>query len=334
MKAYEIQEFGIDRLTQTERDVPEPGEGEVLVRFRAVSVNYRDLMMVKGSYNPRLKTPLVPFSDGAGEVVGTGAGVTLWKEGDRVMPIFMQGWIEGPVDHSKARTALGGDLDGCLREYGVFSERGLVRIPEHLTFEEGATLPCAALTAWHALMVSGRLEKGETVLLLGTGGVSVFALQFARNRGAETIITSSSDEKLGRADVLGADHLINYRENPDWDEAVKVFTARRGVDHVVEVGGAGTLQRSLKAVRMGGHIAVIGAVAGKGDLDPVPILMKSVRLQGIFVGSREMFVEMNEFIDRHLIKPVVDRVFEFGEVREALRYMESGAHFGKIVVRV
>ena len=333
MKAYEIQEFGIENLALAERDRPVPKANEVLVKFHAASLNYRDLMMVKGWYNPRLETPLVPLSDGAGEVVEVGEEVSKWKVGDRVMPAFMQGWLNGEVNVKKARTALGGDLDGCLREFGAFDEEGLIKIPGHLSYEEAATLPCAGVTAWNALKVSGDVKRGETVLLLGTGGVSIFALQFARQLGMESIITSSSDEKLGRADILGANHLINYKENPDWDRAVSVFTAKRGVDHVVEVGGAGTLEKSVNSVRMGGHIAVIGVLASKGDFNPVGILMKAVRLQGIFVGSREMFEEMNAFISEHMLKPVVDRVFDFDEAREALKYMESGSHFGKIVLK-
>lgn len=335
MKAYEIQEFGIDNLALVEREKPTPKENEVLVKFHAASLNYRDLMMVKGWYNPKLKTPLVPLSDGAGEVIEVGENVTRWKVGDRVMPIFMQGWIDGEVSVEKARTALGGDLDGCLREFGTFDENGLVKIPGHLTYREAATLPCAAVTAWNALKVSGDLQKGETVLLLGTGGVSIFALQFAKNMGAETIITSSSDEKLGKADVFGANHLLNYKENPEWDHSVSVFTAKKGVDHVVEVGGAGTLQKSLNSVKMGGHIAVIGVLAkGGSDFNPVSILMKAVRMQGIFVGSREMFEDMNEFIREHYLKPVVDKEFPFEEAKEAMKYMESGSHFGKVVIKI
>lgn len=334
MKAYEIREFGIDNLAIAERPDPEPGEREVVVRFRAASLNYRDLMMVTGQYDPKLKRPVIPFSDGAGEVVKVGSEVTLWKEGDRVMPTFMQGWIDGEITYEKARTALGGDLDGVLAEYGVFSESGLVKIPGHLSYEEAATLPCAALTAWHGLVVSGGLKEGDTVLLMGTGGVSIFGLQFARNFRAESIITSSSDEKLGRADVLGADHLFNYSENPDWDEAVLLYTGRKGVDHVLEVGGAGTLSKSMRAVRMGGHIALIGVLADGGGVDPRPILMKSIRLQGIFVGSRTMFEEMNRRISDEYLKPVVDKVFPFSEAREALRYMERREHFGKIVVTI
>jgi len=335
MKAYEIQEFGLENLALVERDVPEPQEREVLVKFHAASLNYRDLLMVKGFYNPRLKTPLVPFSDGAGEVVAVGADVTKWKIGDRVSPIFMQGWIDGAISFDKARTALGGDRDGTLREYGAFDESGLVRIPDHFSYEEAATLPCAGVTAYHALFESGNLHPSDSVLLQGTGGVSIFALQLASVYGSRTIITSSSDEKLARAKALGADDSINYREREDWDKAVQELTDRRGVDHVVEVGGAGTLQRSVNAVKMGGHIALIGVLSGKGEFNPGTVLMKSVRLHGIFVGSRQMFEQMNLLLCQHYhIKPVIDKTFEFGEVKEALKHMESGSHFGKIVVKI
>jgi NADPH:quinone reductase-like Zn-dependent oxidoreductase len=336
MKAYEIQQFGIENLALVERDEPTVGETEVLVKFHAASVNYRDLTMIKGTYNPRLKMPLVPFSDGAGEVVAVGDGVTKWKTGDRVSPIFMQGWIDGAVTFEKARTALGGDRDGTLREFGAFDESALVRIPDHFSYEEAATLPCAAVTAYHALFESGNLHPSDSVLLQGTGGVSIFALQLASVYGSRTIITSSSDEKLERAKTLGADDLINYQEREDWDKAVQELTDRRGVDHIVEVGGGGTFPKSLNAVKMGGHIAVIGALTGgKGDISPVPILMKSIRLHGIFVGSRQMFEQMNLLLCQHYhIKPVIDKIFEFGEVKAALKHMEAGAHFGKIVVKI
>ncbi|MBS1792838.1 MAG: NAD(P)-dependent alcohol dehydrogenase [Acidobacteria bacterium] len=334
MKTYEIQAFGIENLALVERPEPAVGDREALVKFHAASLNYRDLMMVKGSYNPRLKMPLVPFSDGAGEVVAVGAGVTKWKPGDRVMPAFMQGWIDGGIAAEKARTALGGDRDGVLREFGAFDEDGLVRIPDHFSYEEAATLPCAAVTAYHALFESGRLRPEDTILLQGTGGVSIFALQLASVYGARTIITSSSDEKLRRAKELGADELINYREREDWDRAVLELTGKRGVDTVVEVGGAGTLQKSVNAVRMGGHVAVIGVLSGKGEFNPTAILMKSVRLQGIFVGSRQMFEQMNLLLCQHShLKPIIDKTFGFGEVRDALMYLESGKHFGKIVVK-
>jgi NADPH:quinone reductase-like Zn-dependent oxidoreductase len=291
-------------------------------------------MMVKGAYNPKLKTPLVPLSDGAGEVVAVGENVTKWKIGDKVCPIFMQGWIDGAIDFQKARTALGGDLNGVLREYAAFDENGLVRIPDHLSFEEAATLPCAAVTAHNALMVSGNIKPDQTILLQGTGGVSIFALQFAAAFGARTIITSSSDEKLNRAKDLGANDLINYKEREDWDKAVLELTEKNGVDTVVEVGGAGTMQKSLNSVKLGGHIAVIGVLAGAGEFDLRSVLMKAVKMQGIFVGSRQMFEDMNRLICQHRLHPVIDKVFEFGEASEALKYMESGEHFGKIVIKV
>lgn len=334
VRAYELKEFGIDSLRSSETVMPVPEGNQVLVRFHAASLNYRDLMMVTGIYNPKLRMPIVPLSDGAGEVVAVGEGVTKWNVGDRVMPIFMQGWIDGPIDFSKARTALGGDLDGCLREFGVFSAEGLVRIPAHLTYEEAATLPCAAVTAFNALFESGNAVSGETVLVQGTGGVSVFATQFAHAVGCRVLATSSSDDKLARLKALGADESINYRDREDWDKATLELTDRRGVDHVVEVGGAGTMAKSVNAVRLGGHIAVIGVLSGKGSIDPTPILMKALRMNGIFVGSRKMFERMVGFIEEHSIKPVIDKVFSFDQAPEALRLMERQGHFGKIVIKI
>ncbi len=334
MKAYEINEFGIENLAIGERNEPKPEANEVLVKMHAASLNYRDLMMVKGLYNPKLKKLRIPLSDGAGEVVAVGDSVTKWKIGDRVCPIFMQGWLDGAIDFNKARTALGGDLDGVLCEFAAFDENGLVRIPDHLSFEEAATLPCAAVTAHNALMVSGNIKPDCAVLLQGTGGVSIFALQFAAAFGSRTIITSSSNEKLNRAKELGASDLINYKERGDWDKAVLDLTEKTGVDTVVEVGGAGTMQKSLNAVKLGGHIAVIGVLAGAGEFDLRSVLMKAVKMQGIFVGSRQMFEDMNRLICQHTLKPVIDKVFGFGEAKDALKYMESGEHFGKIVIKV
>ncbi len=335
MKAYEIQEFGIDKLSLVEREEPKPEANEVKVKFHAASLNYRDLMLIKGLYNPNQKLPLVPFSDGAGEVVEVGEEVTKFKTGDRVMPIFMQGWQDGAIEYKKAKTTLGGDLDGVLREFGTFSEEGLVCIPDHLSYEEASTLPCAGLTAFNALYESGGLRPDETVLLQGTGGVSIFALQFASVLGCRVIITSSSDEKLEKAKKLNATDLINYKQTEDWDRKVLELTDKRGVDHIVEVGGAGTLAKSMKAIKMGGHIAVMGVLAGEGDFNHIPIFMKSLRLHGIFVGSRQMFEAMNQMLCQHeYLKPVIDKTFAFDEVKEALKYMESGEHFGKIVVRI
>ncbi len=335
MKAYEINDFGIENLGFVERDEPTPEDSEVKIKFHAASLNYRDLMMIGGFYNPKLKTPLVPLSDGAGEVVEVGEKVTKFKVGDRVMPTFMQGWHDGGISFDKARTALGGDLDGVLREFGNFDENGLVCIPDHLSYEEAATLPCAGLTAFNALYESGGLKPDDTVLLQGTGGVSIFALQFASIFGNRIIITSSSDEKLKKAEELGATDFINYKKTEDWDKEVLNLTEKRGVDHIVEVGGAGTMAKSLNAVRMGGHIAVIGVLSGKGEINPTSILMKAVKLQGIFVGSRQMFEAMCQMLSLHQhIKPIIDKTFAFDEVKDALKYMESGSHFGKIVVKI
>jgi NADPH:quinone reductase-like Zn-dependent oxidoreductase len=334
MKVFELRAFGLDPLTLTDRPEPKPGPGQVLLQMRAFSLNYRDWMVVKGVYNPKQRLPLVPLSDGVGKVAAVGEGVTRVKIGDRVAGIFMQQWLSGEVTEEKARSSLGAQLPGVLAEYVVLHEEGVVHIPEHLTDEEAATLPCAAVTAWHALITEGGIWPGATVLILGTGGVSLFGLQFARLAGARVIATSSSNAKLERVRQLGASDGINYKEDADWDKAVRALTGGVGVDHVVEVGGAGTLPHSLRAVRMGGCISLIGVLAdGSGQVSPLPILMKNVRVQGIYVGSREMFEAMNRAIALHRLRPVVDRVFAFQEVREALRYLESGAHFGKIVLR-
>jgi NADPH:quinone reductase-like Zn-dependent oxidoreductase len=335
MKAIELQNaFGIDSLNVVERPDPKPGHGQVVVRMRAWSLNYRDLMLVKGQYNPKLKLPCIPLSDGVGDVAALGEGVTRFKVGDRVAACFMQGWIAGELTDAKARTALGGGQQGVLAEQVVLSEEGVVHLPPHLTDEEAATLPCAAVTAWHALVPEGQVKAGDTVLVQGTGGVSIFALQLARLLGARVIATSSSNDKLARVRQLGAADGINYKETPEWEEAVRALTGNAGVDHIVEVGGAGTLNKSLKAVRTGGRIYLIGVLSGPGNVNPTPMLMKNVRVQGIFVGSREMFEAMNRAIALHQLRPVVDRVFAFADIRAALRHMESGSHFGKICLRV
>ena len=336
MKAYEVEKFGVKDLRIVDRPVPDPDAGEVQIRFQAASLNYRDLMVVSGTYNPRMKVPAVPFSDGAGEVTAVGQKVTKWKVGDRVMPIFAQRWFDGRPSDEKRRTSLGAGAqwDGVLREYGTFSEESVVGIPGHLSYEEAATLPCAALTAWNALFESGGLMPGEAVATLGTGGVSIFALQFAKMAGARVFSTSGSDAKIARLDELGADETINYRSREDWDGAILERTGKLGVDHIVEVGGAGTLARSIRAVKVGGHVAMIGALSGGGGVDPVPVFMKTIRLQGIFTGSRRMFEDMVRAINAAKLRPVIDSTFDFDQVREALEYMESGAHFGKIVVRI
>jgi NADPH:quinone reductase-like Zn-dependent oxidoreductase len=334
MKSYELKSFGLDGLAIGDRPEPKPGHGQVLLRMNAFALNYRDLMIVKGLYNPKMRLPMTPLSDGVGTVASVGNGVTRVKVGDRVAACFMQDWVDGELTEAKGKSALaGGGLPGVLAEAVVLSEAGVVHVPNHLTHEEAATLPCAALTAWHALVVEGQMKAGDTVLLQGTGGVSIFALQFAKLSGARAIITSSSDQKLARAKDLGAAEGINYKITPDWDKRVRELTGE-GVDHVVEVGGAGTLARSFKATRPSGRIYLIGVLSGNaGEVNPVPVLMKNLRVQGIMVGSRAMFEAMNRAIALHQLRPVVDKVFPFGEAREALHYLESGSHFGKIVIR-
>lgn len=335
MKAYVLEQFGIENLRLSEWETSRPGAGEVLIRFHAVSLNYRDLMVVNSTYNPRMKLPAIPFSDGAGEIVEIGVGVTKWKVGERVCTAVIPGWIDGEPSAEKTKTAIGaGGMTGVLREYGAFGEDTIVHIPDHLSLDEAATLPCAAVTAWHALVVSGKIKAGDTVLTLGTGGVSIFAVQIAKHFAARVISTSSSNEKLAKARQLGADETINYIENADWDKTVIELTGGRGVDHVIEVGGTGTLARSVKAVRVGGHIALIGALNMSGEFNPIPVFMKGIRLQGIFVGSRKMFVDLNKMIEIAKMKPVIDRLFAFDQLRDALHHMESGSHFGKIVVKI
>lgn len=335
MKAWEIRSgFGIDNLTLSDRPDPSPGPQQVVVRMKAWSLNYRDLLVVTGQYNPRMKMPLVPLSDGAGEVAAVGPGVSRVKVGDRVANLFMQRWLAGELTDDAAKSSLGGGNDGVLAEQVVLHEDGVTGVPNHLSFEEAATLPCAGLTAWHALVSEGGLKAGDTVLVQGTGGVSLFALQFARLHGARVLITSSSDDKLKRAAELGASAGTNYKSSPDWDKWALAQTDGRGVDHVVEVGGAGTLTRSLKAVRPGGRVSLIGVLSGgAGDIALFPVLMKNVCVQGIFVGSREMFEAMTRAISAGKLKPVIDRVFGFGEAREALKHLQSGAHFGKVCIR-
>jgi NADPH:quinone reductase-like Zn-dependent oxidoreductase len=334
MKAYQLQAYNsLDTLKLI--DLPEPtvGENEVLVQIRANSINYRELIIMRGGYDRNKKLPVIPASDGVGEVVDIGKNVTTWQKGDRVAGIFFQKWISGKATETQMNTALGGGIDGTLAEYVIFPEHGLVKIPEHLSYEEAATLPCAALTAWNTLK-TGRLIPGQTVLTLGTGGVSIFALQFAKLFGAKVIITSSSDEKLDRAIALGADATINYRTHPEWQNKVRDLTDGRGVDQVVEVGGEGTIERSLAAVCLGGYIGVIGVLSGFGTANFTPAIafFNQLRIQGIYVGNRQMFQEMNAAIELHRLKPVIDRVIPFSEAKRAYELLESGKHLGKIVI--
>jgi len=336
MRAIRLESaFGLDNLNLTEIAPPVPGPGEVLLRMRAASLNYRDLLMVRGHYNPRQALPLVPCSDGVGEVVELGPGVTQVATGDRVNPIFAQAWLSGPPRREYLASTLGGPLDGTLRKLMVVPQEATVRVAEHLTNEEAASLPCAGVTAWRALTAGQPVKPGDTVLVQGTGGVSIFALQFALLAGIRVIVTSSSDEKLDRALALGAWKGINYVEDPAWGKTARGLTGGCGVDHVVEVGGAGTLQQSLQAVRPGGQISVIGVLSGnRSELDVTPILMQGIRLQGVLVGHRRAHEEMMRAIAAHELRPIVDRAFELGETQAAFEHMAAGAHFGKIAIRV
>ncbi|MCB1548238.1 MAG: NAD(P)-dependent alcohol dehydrogenase [Hyphomicrobiaceae bacterium] len=334
MRAWQmVSGGGIDSLSLVEMASPQPGPGEIKVRVRASSLNYRDLSTVKDPIGRGLALPMSPNSDAAGDVVAVGAGVTRFKAGDRVASCFFRDWPDGTCTPEAMAGALGGTANGVLAEEIILKDTGAVHMPAHLTYEEGATLPCAALTAWHALVEAGGLKAGDTVLLLGTGGVSIFALQFATLFGARAIVTSSSDEKLQRAALMGASTTINYRTTPDWDKAVLEATEGRGVDITVEVGGAGTLPRSVSATRVAGTVSLIGVLTG-GEINPTAVMRKSIRLQGIYVGSRRMFEDMNRAIASSGLKPVVDRTFGFDEARAAFHAMEAAGHFGKIVIRV
>lgn len=336
MKALCIEEkFGLEELRIVEREEPRPGRGEVLLQMKAASLNYRDLLMVKGHYDPRQPLPLIPGSDGVGVVVAVGDDVDRFSEGDRVLPIFSQRWISGAPTHERLRSTLGGPHDGVLCERMVISADSAVHAPKHLSDLQAATLPCAALTAWTTLVVEGGIKAGDTVLIQGSGGVSLFALQLAKLFGARVIATSSSDEKLERMRELGADLVLNYKKEPKWGRRVRELAGGDGVDIVVEVGGANTLGESLKAVRVGGFIGVIGVLSGTAaPLNLLPMLMSYVRLQGILVGHRDSFEAMNKAITEAELEPVIDRSFALSEGAEALAHLASGAHFGKIAISI
>ena len=335
MRAYRLGEFGLDNLKLESIDSPRVDPGEVVLDVKAVSLNYRDLLVVKGLYNPKLKLPAVPLSDGAGVVSAVGEEVERVRVGDRVTSHFVSGWIDGPFRGEYVGTTLGLPKAGLAAEQVVLPAEAVVPVPEGYDFAQAATLPIAALTAWSALVTKGHLEAGQTVLTLGTGGVAIFTLQLAKAMGATVIITSSSDEKLQRARQLGADHTINYRTRPDWEKAVLEITDRVGVELTVETGGGGTLDRSLTATRAGGTVALLGALTGlKAQINVGLVLMKELHVAGILVGSRSAFEEMNRFIEQHALKPVIDRTFPFDQLPDALRHMESGRHFGKVVVKL
>ena len=337
MRAYQLPNSGagIEALTQVERPDPKPAHRQVLVKVKACSLNFRDLGIVRGSYRMPVRENIIPLSDGAGEVVAIGPGVTRVKVGDRVAGNFFQRWPGGEPGADAHLSALGGSIDGMLADYALLEEDGVVKIPPHLSLEEGATLPCAAVTVWNAMMEHAKLKAGDTVLLQGTGGVSIFGLQFAHALGIRAIITSSSDDKLKRAKTLGAAFGINYKSTPEWDKAAMEFTGGAGVDHVVEVGGAATLTRSFHAIRIGGKITLIGGLSGgASELNPGLIFSRRANVQGISVGSTQMFQAMNRAVEVNAIKPVIDKVFAFAEAQAAYRHMASGAHFGKIVIRI
>jgi NADPH:quinone reductase-like Zn-dependent oxidoreductase len=319
----------IEELRQGKQPDPVAGPHDVLVRVRATSLNYRDQAVVAGQYfGGAVTRDTVPLSDGAGDVIAVGSAVSRFKPGDRVAATFFQPGAQP--------TALGSPLDGMLREQAALNEDGLVAIPDHLSYEEAACLPCAAVTAWHALFRAGRPTRaGDTVLVLGSGGVSIAALQLARAAGARVIATSSSDDKVARVTALGASDVINYRRIQDWEQEVRRLTAGRGVDCVVEIGGAGTLGRSMRSLARGGKVTLIGFLAGReGDTNPTPLMMTGGSLHGIFVGDREMFEEMNRAIIVNHITPVIDRVFPFEAAPAAYKFHASGAFVGKVVITV
>ncbi|THD63267.1 NAD(P)-dependent alcohol dehydrogenase [Phenylobacterium sp.] len=336
MRALNVAEpWGVDRIEVVEAPDPAPGPGEVLVRMRAVSLNYRDLLMAQGLYGrlPGGTETITPFSDGCGIVEAVGAGVTRVKPGDRVATMFFQRWISGPPNLDKLNSSLGSPIPGAGRELAVFSADGVSKVPDFLSDQQVATLPCAALTAWRALFEDADLRPGDMVVLQGTGGVSVFGLQFAHAAGFRTLITSSSDDKLERARALGADHLVNYRQTPEWSGPVREATGGVGADMIIEVGGRGTIEQSIRAIRIGGHIAIVGVVGGFGSaFNPAILISNSAKLQGLSVGSRDMFEAMCRFIDLKKIAPVVDKVFPWTEAQAAFKAMQGGEHFGKIVL--
>jgi NADPH:quinone reductase-like Zn-dependent oxidoreductase len=333
MRAYRFDRFGLENLKLQDVDPPRPGPGEVLIDVKAFSLNFRDLMVVKGLYSPKLKLPAVPISDGAGVVSAISAGVERVKVGDRVVSHFVSGWLDGPFKAEYAATTLGLPKAGLATEQVVLPAEAVLPLPVGYDFAQAATLPIAALTAWSALVTEGQVQSGQTVLTLGTGGVAIFALQLAKALGARVIITSSSDEKLERARQLGADHAINYRVHPDWEKRVLELTDQIGVDITVETGGAGTLNQSMKATRAGGIIGMLGALTGlRAEVDLALVLMKRLRIAGILVDSRAAFEAMNRFIEDHAIRPVIDRVYPFEQLPDAFRLMEARGHFGKIVV--
>lgn len=336
MRQYQLTQPGnFDGLTLADVPSPRPGPGQVVVRMRACSLNHRDLNIIGGSYTRySVKANVIPLSDGAGEIAALGPGVTRWQVGDRVAPIFTQRWLGGECLLEYMSTSLGGQIDGVLSEEVLLSEEGLVRIPAHLSFEEAATLPCAAVTAWSAAMVRGDLRPGQTLVTLGSGGVSLFAAQFGLLSGARVIATTGADDKAARLKAMGVNDVINYRTTPDWHRSVRELTGGRGADVVVDIGGPGSVAKSIAAIRYCGHVSVVGNLAGQATIDPAQLFAKRATMCGIQVGSRDTFEAMNRAIEVGKLKPVIDRVFEFGEARAAYAHLASAKHFGKVVIRV
>lgn len=336
MRAWQLTNgFGLSNLNLNEILLSPLKDHEVRVKIHAASLNFRDLMVIKGQYNPKASFPLTPLSDGSGEVVEVGKNVTKVAVGDKICATFSQNWSHGPPSAETFKSTLGSPLAGMLSEFGTFLEDGLIKFPNHLDYVEASTLPCAGVTAFNALMCQSELKPGESVLLLGTGGVSLFALQFAKILGLNVIITSSSDEKLKKAGALGADYFINYKKEPEWAKQVQKLTASLGVDAVIEVGGAKTLGSSIASVKKGGVVCLIGVLSGSSEaLDLRPVLMNNIRIQGIFVGSRELFIAMNRVISHSKLRPVIDSVFDFKDAPKAFLHLESGDHFGKVVIKI
>ena len=336
MRAVELRELGVEHLQVVERADPEPGPGQVRVRMRYASLNFRDNIVARGGYGKHIGLPLIPLSDGAGVIDAVGDGVTDLKVGDRVLACYFQGWAGGAPTRARLATSLGGPLDGTLSELRVFPEGSVVRLPDYLSDDEAATLPCAGVTAYNALSVLDHVGPEHTVLVQGTGGVSIFALQLAKLAGARVIVTSSSDDKLVQARALGADETINYRNEPAWGERARALTDGVGVDHVIEVGGAGTLEQSVHAVAIGGTISLIGVLAGSDHALRLPLVfLRQVRLQGVVVGSRDATERMLKAMAQHRMKPVIDpQRFEMANIQEAYAYLGRGGHFGKVVVTI
>jgi NADPH:quinone reductase-like Zn-dependent oxidoreductase len=336
MKVAVLEAIGsLDNLKIVERPEPRPGPGEVLVRLRAASLNFRDLVVIEGGYGSRQKKQdLVLLSDGAGEIVELGSEVTGWRVGDRVIGCFFPDWQSGPATERRVAKSLGGSIDGVACEYRVFAQDAILPSPKHLNFTKSATLPCAALTAWTAVIGHGDVGLGQSVLTQGTGGVSLFALQFARAAGTQVIATSSSEPKLDKLRALGANHVINYVETPKWGEAARAFTPD-GVDLVVDIGGGGTIAESFRAVRMGGTVSIIGVVTGARHELNVPVLIvRNIRLQGASVGNRDQLAAMIRAMEQHAIRPVVDRMFPLVDLSAALHHLKSQRHVGKVCIEI